>query len=480
MNPMVRNQSILRRPGLVALSTMALAVATALAAPDAAPRDAEAAEAGRLDPPVGRARDAAERVVRDAFGDALDATGQAERIDIADKLINTAAATEDPDSRFVLYETAAELAALAGKPDLLLAAAEPIVDRYDVDPIAYPHQGLTTAQRWTRDPVDAASLAEALLDLHARALADDRYDLAVRLARQAAGPARIARSAALGEQARRAERSARLLAKAYERLEPDLARLAESPDDPEANEAVGRFYAFTADDVARALPYLAKGADEALAALAKTELEQPAEPDDRFELARLWWDWGGAQRGDDRPAGLARAVHWYQAVLPDLDGLAKVTAERRIDHYYDKYADALGVVDAGDVALAEKGASAQAPSRPEELIDGNSARYDGSSGFASGEHPCAFTVDLGKTYRLRRLRLLLWDGDARRYKYTASVSVDGRRWTTVADHADEPSHGWQTIDFPPRPVRHIRVRGLHNTANAGFHIVELEAYCKLP
>jgi hypothetical protein len=40
--------------------------------------------------------------------------------------------------------------------------------------------------------------------------------------------------------------------------------------------------------------------------------------------------------------------------------------------------------------------------------------------------------------------------------------------------------GWQILDFGPRPVKTIRIKGLYNSANSGFYVVELEAYCIPP
>lgn len=449
-----------------------------LAAAAAAQAGEPASDAPRSPLPDAEARETAEAAVRNAFGEALDADADDQRIVAARRLIQTAQTTADPASKLVMYEHAASLAALAGKPKLVADAVDPVVARFRVDPLDYRHEALTAAQRWARSPEDAAYLAQALLELHRLAIVADRFERALRLARQAQSPARLARSTHLRRAARMAEIDARRLHNAYRQIESSLQRLAEAPDDPKANEAVGRFYAFAAGQVRRGAKYLARGADETLAALAERELQAPDDPSAQAKLADRWWQWAHPRRGDDQATGLRRAVHWYEQAIDRLEGLAKLTAEKRIADYYQRYADVKGAVVAGDVALAERGATAQAPSNPDQLIDGNSTQYDGSSGFASGRFPCAFTVDLGKLYRLRRVRILLWDGNDRHYKYTASVSVDGRNWTTIADHADKPSQSWQTLDFPARPVRHIRVRGLHNTDNAGFHIVEIQAHCR--
>ncbi len=129
-----------------------------------------------------------------------------------------------------------------------------------------------------------------------------------------------------------------------------------------------------------------------------------------------------------------------------------------------------------NVALASLGAKATAPKNAGNLNDGNSTKYNGSKGFAHGSFPCDFGVELSKPTKISSIRFLLWDGDKRSYRYKAEISIDGRIWKSIADHSKDERKGWQKIKFPYQYVKHIRVRGLHNTRNVGFHIVELEAY----
>jgi hypothetical protein len=128
-----------------------------------------------------------------------------------------------------------------------------------------------------------------------------------------------------------------------------------------------------------------------------------------------------------------------------------------------------------NVALASLGAKATAPKNAANLNDGNT-KYTGSKGYAHGSFPCDFVVELSKPTKISSIRFLLWDGDNRSYRYKAEISIDGRIWKTVADHSKHKMKGWQKIKFPYQSVKYIKVRGLHNTKNAGFHIVELEAY----
>jgi hypothetical protein len=140
--------------------------------------------------------------------------------------------------------------------------------------------------------------------------------------------------------------------------------------------------------------------------------------------------------------------------------------------------DVAGVVVMGNVALASAGAVAKAPAHADLMNDGDSTHYTGSDGFASGSWPCELSLTFPKVYKLKVIRFLLWDSDSRYYRYAVDVTADGKEWTQIVDHSDGQWKSWQEISFTSsRPVKAIRIKGLYNSANSGFYIVELEAYC---
>ena len=129
-----------------------------------------------------------------------------------------------------------------------------------------------------------------------------------------------------------------------------------------------------------------------------------------------------------------------------------------------------------NVALASAGAQAKASGSAAMLIDGNSTEYTPNLGFARGYCPCTFEVTLKDIYELNHIRILLWDGDNRSYRYAVETSIDGKTYHPLVDYSNENRQSWQELRFKPRNIKHIRVLGVHNTANSGFHIVEIEAY----
>ena len=143
--------------------------------------------------------------------------------------------------------------------------------------------------------------------------------------------------------------------------------------------------------------------------------------------------------------------------------------------------DTNAAVEKGNVALSSNGATVIGSPTAKQLIDGVTTGYTGADGFAMGQWPCEFTITLPKVYLLREMRALLWDGEGERfYRYSIETSADGQNYKPLVDHSTGRWRSWQTIRFSPRPVKTIRVHGIYNSANGGFHMVELEAFCMHP
>jgi hypothetical protein len=141
-----------------------------------------------------------------------------------------------------------------------------------------------------------------------------------------------------------------------------------------------------------------------------------------------------------------------------------------------------GVVEPGNVALASNKATVSGKgTQGHLLIDGITTGYSGNSGFATDNWPCEWLITLPKTYRLVEIRLLFFDLEANRYyQYAVETSADGRTFEPLADRSSGKWRSWQTLSFPARPVQALKIKGLFNSANQAFHLVEVEAYCTPP
>lgn len=140
-------------------------------------------------------------------------------------------------------------------------------------------------------------------------------------------------------------------------------------------------------------------------------------------------------------------------------------------------------------ALAANGATATGGTDPEQLIDGNDSRYTPGTGFATTQWRAtptqAFVVTLKKAVTLDAIRFLLWDlSEDRYYRYKLEVTADDKNpeWTMIADRSGpiEQCKSWQVLRFKAQTVKQIRLTGTYNSANKGFHVVELQAFNGCP
>ena len=173
-----------------------------------------------------------------------------------------------------------------------------------------------------------------------------------------------------------------------------------------------------------------------------------------------------------------------KSIYADTEKVKSSAAELDSSLELAKLAAGSGAVIAnGNVALASNDATITGATNGAVVIDGVVTGYTLSEGYGSVSPGGDFTITLAKTYLLREIRVLLWDGDTDRfYRFAVDVSADGKDFASVADHSRGRWRSWQTIKFPARPVKAIKFHGVgnSNSANASVHVVELEAYCKPP
>ncbi len=130
--------------------------------------------------------------------------------------------------------------------------------------------------------------------------------------------------------------------------------------------------------------------------------------------------------------------------------------------------------------------AAATSSRPSERGHPPAHAVDGKKTTASywgcTPPPCTLTLDLGKLERVGRTRVTpYWDG-RRFYRYRVETSVDAQKWDLAVDAGrnSKPSTPEGVMhDFKARDARYVRVVMLHNSANPGLHIVELEVYAPI-
>jgi len=219
----------------------------------------------------------------------------------------------------------------AADGETALEAVERIVATYDVDAMEMRldcARGLADAAKLSSQH---AALAEQVYSLVDVALAEDDFEAAGQFGEIAEASAKRGRNYSLVK-----EVVARLdkldeLRQAHAEYQKAQARLDESPTDPEANLAAGRYLCLSRGDWDQGIPMLALGGDPALRVPAVKELVGADSPDAQVALGDTWWDVAQSREGRERDCFLLRAGHWYEkARSQGTSGLVKVKLDQRL------------------------------------------------------------------------------------------------------------------------------------------------------
>lgn len=119
------------------------------------------------------------------------------------------------------------------------------------------------------------------------------------------------------------------LKREYQAVRQARAVLETQPDDPQANETVGRYYGLLKGDWKRGLPRLAAATDPDLKKLAQDDLAQPVILDQRRALADRWWAAAEKRSGKEQDHLRKRAAKWYQLIEPNLSGTDQLDVRHR-------------------------------------------------------------------------------------------------------------------------------------------------------
>lgn len=252
-----------------------------------------------------------------------------------------------PAAQYVFLREARDLAAAVQDYPLAYQAADEMARDFAVNAHEMKAAALEVAGRIpSNTPLGYRVLANGALDLVEKTVADDEYDLAARalaVARAAADSSKdrdlIARAEQYGD---------RLAAvkKEFNGLGDTIRTLQGRPDDGGANLRLGQFYCFCKGHWDRGLPFLARGSDATLQALARQEL---ARPEARRQIADGWWDQIPRAEADHKRLIRQHAYQWYLLCLPGRDVLEENEIDKRLRRLADDAPGVEGPLDDLDV-----------------------------------------------------------------------------------------------------------------------------------
>jgi hypothetical protein len=256
-----------------------------------------------------------------------DKTSPADRLQLAKKLIQQAAALNDASLRFVTLSDAWELAAGAGDATTACHAIDELARRYSVDILDLQQQALARALAVTSGRSECEALMRLALETADAAAAADAYDTVLPLVKVAEAAANKSRDITVVSAIQVRIATLRELATEFGRVKKALDLIANSTDSPDLAKAhllAGRFYALYTGRWAMGIPHLAAGSDATLRALAQAELSRPG-PEGLVKLADGWLDFADASAGLARTSVQAHARELLAAADATHDGaLAKV------------------------------------------------------------------------------------------------------------------------------------------------------------
>jgi formylglycine-generating enzyme required for sulfatase activity len=325
-------------------------------------------------------------------------------------------------------EAARDAAVEAGDAAICFDAIDKMGEYFQIDPFAMKVGILSRSAKTARTPAVHRAIAEKTLGVMEEAMGENNLPVAGQLGKLALAEVAKARDKELSKQVRSRMKDLEQAAKAFAEVELAMNTLKEKPNDPDANSTVGRYTCFVKGDWETGLPMLAKGSDSALKDLAAKDLQRPAKADGQVALADGWYDLAGTEGASARKHLQLRAAHWYWRAAPDLAGLEKTKAEKRMR------------------SLAPLVASQPVPKQIVNKMDGSVLVLIPAGKFLAGEDK--FPVELPAYY----LGMYM----VTNAQYKRFVDATGHRL---------PRH-WQGTDFPSAIAEHPVVQVSWDDAQA--------------
>jgi len=229
--------------------------------------------------------------------------------------------------QFVLFHAALDAAREGGDVGVMLQAMDALGKQFEIDLLPVRVAALVQFAKDAPEGPSLKGLVEAADRTIAEALADNRYDLAMELAEEVYRLGQKPQAKAYRKQTYDRRNEVKRLYDRWQAIQQTMAAVKTKPDDPEANLAAGRWCCFEKGDWRQGLPYLAKGNDDTLKALARQELTSPPrEPAEQVKLADAWLQLAQSLDGRSKDEVMRHAGAWYRQA--ELNGAAGLLATK--------------------------------------------------------------------------------------------------------------------------------------------------------
>lgn len=282
------------------------------------------------------ARDRLEPIFAPKFREAKD---QSQRIQIAKEMLDAAQTmTADPAGAFALQTAAMEAYAAMGQFEEMMKAVDAQVVRFEVDAVKTNADALVLFSQKNNSAlaaqVDNREFLRRFVPLAMLALRDDLYDPLLEIIPAAIAVENQQRQRIWIADLNRLKQQLVSARNQFRQLGDAMDQLRREPNDPEANQLVGRYVAFIRGDWQIGLPLLSLGNNERLAAIANLDLATPAtNPSAMVKTADQWWELGESTSNDlFKGSCHQRAAHWYRSAYEQLpDSLERLHAKAKLE-----------------------------------------------------------------------------------------------------------------------------------------------------
>lgn len=232
--------------------------------------------------------------------------------------------------QFILLVGATEAGREAADLTLSFTAADALANTYEIDAFTLKQDIALKISLRSDTEAGGVDNCRAALELVDSLVEGEEYLTAIRLL-QAMRPAAAA-DLIINQHVQSRLKDVEAIRVASERLLPQWEKLKNSPNDPVANQAVGRFYCLMKDDWVRGVQALAKSDHAAMKLAAEIDLANPKDNDSKIDVGNAWWDVAEKESGLAQLNFRQRAVQWYHAALQGgtVAGLNRILIEKRI------------------------------------------------------------------------------------------------------------------------------------------------------
>ncbi len=274
-----------------------------------------------------------------------------DRSKLARRLLDNVSSGRQSAERYAMLDEARDLAANAPNMELAAQVIQEMAKRFQINTL---HQTARALER-TGMAIDAKSgvnidLAHRTLDTIGQAVEVDDYETAMSLLSLATKSAKRARDPKAISDCQDLKEKLPIMKVAHTSL---TKILAEPPNEPTRNEAVGRFLCFFKQDWEKGLPLLAQGNDATLRRLALHELQGAQNAAAWVELGDGWNKF--SQRADKatKLPAKRKAYFCYRPVRYELEGMVKSRVEKFMNDMESKYPKLKQPWDHLDISQAE-------------------------------------------------------------------------------------------------------------------------------